>query len=1097
MLRVLASPESEERLAAATGFVRRFPPGTELLILGATREAADELARALAAAPDAPRRASFGLHRATLGQIAARLALPSLAARGLALTTRLGAEAATARAVWDALEEGSLGYFTPVARSPNFARAVAATLEELRLEGVPAEALALAGPPGRDLAVLLDRLATERDRARLADRADVLRAAAVALRAGQGDAAAIAGMPKLLLDVGLATRAEAELARALLERADAALATVPEGDERSLRALVALPFAERAPRAARPVARSLARLQADLFALEEPPAAEAGDDVRFFSAPGEGREAIEIARRIQEEARRGVPFDRMAIFVRAPRIYADLLEHALRRASVPAYFAFGSKRPHPSGRAFLALLACAAENLSARRFAEYLSLGQVPALAPGGEPPRAPAPWTPPAADDLGPVSEPLRRADARRAPTDDAAGTLRAPRRWERYLVDAAVLGGRDRWARRLAGLEQEWRARARRLSLEEPEAAELAVLARDLDGLASLRAFALPLVDALAALRAPSSWGGWIARLEALAAMALRRPDAVLSVLAELRPMAEVGPAGLDEVRQVLAERLSTLEEAPPRDRHGRVFVGAVSEARGRAFSVVFVPGLAERLFPQKPSEDPMLLDARRLLLADAGHALDTQPDRAQKERLLLRLAVSAATERIHLSYPRLDAAEARPRVPSFYGLDVLRATTGRIPDSEAIERDAAAASGARLAWPAPEAPERAIDDAEYDLAVLGPLLRGPSREDQRARARYLLRLNAHLARSLRARWWRWENRRWGAADGVVAPGDRALPFLAEKRPSARALSVSSLQLFAACPYRFYLSSVLGLGPRREPVQLERLDPATRGVLVHEVQAKVLARLASEGRVASLADELETALETLDDVLDEVAAAYEDELAPPIARVFEDEIARVRGDLRVWLRVVAGQSRAYEPLRFELGFGLRAHATPGSAREPARIGGRFLLRGAVDLVERDPATGLLRVTDYKTGADTTRHGLTIGGGEVLQPVLYGLAVEDVLGAEVREARLFFCTSRGGFAERVVPLDERARRAGVYVLEVVERAVEQGFLPPLPRRDACAGCAFRVVCGPHEEERSARKSPRLLASPGPHEDLERLRGMP
>ena len=78
------------------------------------------------------------------------------------------------------------------------------------------------------------------------------------------------------------------------------------------------------------------------------------------------------------EARRGVPFDRMAIALRAPQHYAGLLEHALERAGVPVYFERGTRRPHPGGRAFLSLVACALDNLSARRFAEYLSLGQVP-----------------------------------------------------------------------------------------------------------------------------------------------------------------------------------------------------------------------------------------------------------------------------------------------------------------------------------------------------------------------------------------------------------------------------------------------------------------------------------------------------------------------------------------------------------------------------------------------------------------------------------------------------------------------------------------------------------------------------------------------
>ena len=43
--------------------------------------------------------------------------------------------------------------------------------------------------------------------------------------------------------------------------------------------------------------------------------------MRLFSAPGEGRESVEIARRILDEARAGVPFDEMAVFVRSPRDY--------------------------------------------------------------------------------------------------------------------------------------------------------------------------------------------------------------------------------------------------------------------------------------------------------------------------------------------------------------------------------------------------------------------------------------------------------------------------------------------------------------------------------------------------------------------------------------------------------------------------------------------------------------------------------------------------------------------------------------------------------------------------------------------------------
>ncbi len=211
----------------------------------------------------------------------------------------------------------------------------------------------------------------------------------------------------------------------------------------------------------------------------------------------------------------------------------------------------------------------------------------------------------------------------------------------------------------------------------------------------------------------------------------------------------MGEVGPATLEEVAEVLSDRLRFLRREPPRRRYGRVFVGSIEESRGREFSVVFLPGLAEGLFPQRTFEDPLLLDEfRRELEAP----LDLREDRVKRERLRLALAVAAAKERLIASYPRMDVAEARPRVPSFYALELPRAIEGRLPEVKEFEKHAREAAPARLNWPAPGEAADAIDDTEYDLAMLAGAI------EKSNGARYLVEANPHLARSLRARWRRW---------------------------------------------------------------------------------------------------------------------------------------------------------------------------------------------------------------------------------------------------------------------------------------------------------------------------------------------------
>ena len=133
-------------------------------------------------------------------------------------------------------------------------------------------------------------------------------------------------------------------------------------------------------------------------------------------------------------------------------------------------------------------------------------------------------------------------------------AGQLRAPRRWERLLVEAAVIGGQERWRRRIEGLANELRLQI--AELDEEDEARAAIARRTLEDLEAFAGYALPLIDALAQLPKSANWGEWLDQLGALATRALRQPDRVLSILSELAPMASVGPVTLEEVLLVLSD-------------------------------------------------------------------------------------------------------------------------------------------------------------------------------------------------------------------------------------------------------------------------------------------------------------------------------------------------------------------------------------------------------------------------------------------------------------------------------------------------------------------------------------------------------------
>ena len=261
-----------------------------------------------------------------------------------------------------------------------------------------------------------------------------------------------------------------------------------------------------------------------------------------------------------------------------------------------------------------------------------------------------------------------------------------------------------------------------------------------RRIDQLTRLENFALPLIDILGSLPRSAQWGEWLERLSELAQMALRHPESVLAVLSELQPMGDVGPAALDEVYDVLSEKLGSLRTDPPRRRYGHVFVGSIEETRGRSFDVVFLPGLAEGLVPAPRARRSA---ARSTNIApNFSTDLDTQDQRVARERMLLRYG---GRDGHQIAWWFLIRAwTSRKRARAYRRFTLLKFFA---PLKGACHRCASSASGPPLAllraWigPRPRIPETAIDDAEYDLASL-----------QTARS-----CRATERRAARATWWK----------------------------------------------------------------------------------------------------------------------------------------------------------------------------------------------------------------------------------------------------------------------------------------------------------------------------------------------------
>src|SRR5215472_12417827 len=205
-LTAVISVVNHRRLQVARAWLEARTQSEEMLIVGATLDGANELARDVVKVHCA----AFGWHRLTLSQLAVAIAAPVLAARALAPLSRLGTEAIVARSVHRLKVDGHLSQYQAVSDTPGFPRAIAAVIAELRLARVAPEAVATVAP---GFAPAIRAYEAELKAAGLTDWAGVL---GLATEAARGRAPhRLVGLPTLLLDVAIASEAELAFVAAL------------------------------------------------------------------------------------------------------------------------------------------------------------------------------------------------------------------------------------------------------------------------------------------------------------------------------------------------------------------------------------------------------------------------------------------------------------------------------------------------------------------------------------------------------------------------------------------------------------------------------------------------------------------------------------------------------------------------------------------------------------------------------------------------------------------------------------------------------------------------------------------------------------------
>jgi len=397
--------------------------------------------------------------------------------------------------------------------------------------------------------------------------------------------------------------------------------------------------------------------------------------------------------------------------------------------------------------------------------------------------------------------------------------------------------------------------------------------------------------------------------------------------------------------------------------------VYVTAIEETRGLDFDIMILAGLVDSEFPS--IYQPEVFLSKELRKNEGRHLLE--------ERYLFYQGITNFSEHLYLTYPEMDGE-----------LELVRST---FLDDLLDIVEVSGEEDARL--------QQAIlsEDELFKRYGKEYWLRGHKElsvpEDIRKRL-------DHIEHTIDV-----EQSRLGRHDKVEYEGIVADELTIDAKMELakfkdKVYSISQLETYGKCPFRFFANRVLGLRTVEEIE--EGLTPTERGNLYHEILFEFYVARRTAGKKPIHLCNDEEYQEALGELLDIAKRRIEElDISHPFWTLDIEQMTgegtRRKGILPAFLESERGRNFIVEPKYFEVSFGertgYRKNRDPElSVEQPVQVGS-VKMRGKVDRIE--VGESVFTICDYKTGKYIPSIN-DINEGMSLQLPIYLYAVEEVL---------------------------------------------------------------------------------------------------
>ncbi len=220
-------------------------------------------------------------------------------------------------------------------------------------------------------------------------------------------------------------------------------------------------------------------------------------------------------------------------------------------------------------------------------------------------------------------------------------------------------------------------------------------------------------------------------------------------------------------------------------------------------------------------------------------------------------------------------------------------------------------------------------------------------------------------------------------------------------------RVYSISQLETYAACPFKFFSKYVLHLESGLQNDTEEGLSGAERGTILHDTLYQILSGLRERKEdIRNLTDEdfhrISTEILSVKNKPERVGKNH------PFWQLDKETVFDPPAPGTGMLQKFLDTERQYaafitKPSFFEATFGIKAGETKRDAalyrEEHIEVDG-IKFRGKIDRIDMDASSGIFSVTDYKSGKSASQKDIQTGLS--LQLPLYLRIAEDLLRAHL-----------------------------------------------------------------------------------------------